>query len=111
MYLTLPTTTTNPGPLTPGPIPCPSPQNLKPWPGKPSTTSFLGAFAAAGPSVSFDAHQALRREPPGAGPEAAARGKLLADMDDGLRHLYLFTWLERATEPPPEVRVADVWLE
>jgi len=41
----------------------------------------------------------------------AARDKMLSDMRDGLRHLYLFTWLERDSEPPPEVRIADLWLE
>ena len=55
--------------------------------------------------IPFGAHASLQ---PGGGAEA---DKMLADMRDGLRHLYLFTWLERDVEPPPEVRIADIWLE
>ena len=41
----------------------------------------------------------------------APQRKMLADMADGLRHLYLFTWLERDVAPPPEVRIADLYFE
>ena len=61
-------------------------------------------------SVPFGPHPVLPAAP-SAGTTATALDKMLSDMRDGLRHLYLFTWLERDSEPPPEVRIADLWLE
>ena len=80
------------------------------WAAKRLRTALDGTLGRV--DVPFGAHPAVEQSVQHQQPaEAAATTKLLSDMDEGLRHIYLFTWLERATDPPPEVHVADIWFE
>ena len=64
----------------------------------------------------FGPHKHLRRRHAVADedPEhAAERGRVVSEMREGFRHLYLFTWLENADDDDdvPDVHIADLWVE